>query len=80
MPAISESMESTYSRSMLYNYPDREHITSRGTGSIQPIIMNMDFYEPTKDEEIYLVQEAVKILCQYPAFQVLECPYGRNQY
>lgn len=38
------------------------------------------YYIPKKHEEIYMLQEVIKILCEYPAFQVLECPYrNRNQ-
>jgi hypothetical protein len=75
IPAISEIMESTFSTKVLYNN-EREHISYNENGTIRDF--DNDYYDLSMEESIYLLHEAVKILCEYPAFQLLECPYQND--
>lgn len=39
------------------------------------IFIDTDYYELTREEEIWYIKKVIKILCEYPAFQVLQSPW-----
>lgn len=78
LPCIDEVTESTFGMQGLYKNKDREHMTVDSRGQITYI--DVDYYELTKKEEIWYLKKVIKILCEYPAFQVLESPWHEEEH